>query len=163
MLLLNVILVLILVIGFIDGFSGGAIKNFFSLIVFVIAVPLTGISYSLVAAAFSFISGENWSHFIGFFITLALYSIIFHFVFFLPRKYAQFTFHEGILMGLGGGIINIFKSAMGIVLLLLVLHAYPVIRDLEPVLLDSDVLTWLIGHFRFVQLLLPDTFTLLIK
>jgi hypothetical protein len=162
MLLLNIILGLILVISFIDGFGGGAIKNFFSLIIFFITVPLTGISFHLIATAFSFISGENWSHFIGFFITLALYSIIFHFVFYLPRKYAKSTFHEGILMGLGGSIINVFKSAMGIVVLLLVFHAYPVIRGLEPVIMESGVLTWLLGHFRFVQLLLPDTFALLI-
>lgn len=160
MLLLNIILGLIFVISFIDGFAGGLIKNFFSLIVFVIAVPLTGISYHLIAIALSFISGENWSHFISFFITLALYSIIFHFVFYLPRKYVQATFREGILMGVGGGIVNVFKAAMGIVVLLLVFHAYPVIRGLEPVLMESGVLTWLLGHFRFVQLLLPDTFTL---
>jgi hypothetical protein len=162
MLILNIMLGLILAISFVDGFGGGTIKNFFSFIVFVIAIPLTGISYLLIANALSFISGENWSHFIGFFITLALYSIIFHFVFFLPRKYAQFTFHEDIFMGIAGGLINVLKSTMGIVLLLLVFHAYPVVRGLEPVLMESSVLTWLLQHFHFVQLLLPETFSLLV-
>ena len=118
-----------------------------------IAVPLTGLSYYLMAMAFSFIPGENWNQFIGFFITLALYSVIFHFVFYTPRKYARSIFLEGILMRIGGGLINVFKSIMGIVLLLLVLHAYPVIRGLEPILLESGVLMWLLNHFRFVQFL----------
>jgi hypothetical protein len=52
---------------------------------------------------------------------------------------------------------------MGIVVLLLVLHAYPAIQGLEPLLMDSGVLTWLLGHFRFIQSLLPDTFALLIR
>ena len=81
----------------------------------------------------------------------------------MPRKYALSTFNEGILMGIAGGIINIFKAATGIVLLLLVLHAYPVVQELEPLLMDSSILTWLLGHFRFVQLLLPETFELVMQ
>ena len=160
MALINIIAGIALILSFVDGFIGGVVKSFFSFIVLVIAIPLTGISYHLLARVLSFVPGEKWPYFIGFFIALILYSIIFHFAFYLPRKYARATFHEGILTGIAGGLVSTFKAAIGIVLLLLVFHAHPVIRGLEPVLMESGVLTWLIGHFRFVQLLLPEAFKL---
>jgi hypothetical protein len=160
MILINVITGLILVISFIDGFSGGIVKHFFSFIVFIIAIPLTGISHHLIASVLSFLPGEYWSYFVGFFITLIIFIIVFHFAFYLPRKYVLATFHEGILLGIAGGLIGVFKAMIGIVLVLLVLHAYPVIRGLDSVLMDSGTLTWFIDHFRFVQLLLPKTFRL---
>ena len=161
MILINVITGLILVISFVDGFSGGVVKQFFSFVIFIIAVPLTGISHHLIASVLTFLPGEYWSYFIGFFVTLIIFIIMFHFAFYLPRKYVLAIFHEGILTGIAGGLISIFKAIIGIILLLLVLHAYPVIRGLEPVLIESGILAWFLNHFRFVQLLLPQTFRLI--
>ncbi|MEJ2738288.1 MAG: CvpA family protein [Dehalococcoidia bacterium] len=161
MILINVITGLILVISFVDGFSGGVVKQFFSFVVFIIAIPLTGISHHLIASTLSFLPGDHWSYFVGFFITFVIFTIIFHFAFYLPKKYVLAIFHEGILLGIAGGLINTFKAIIGIVLVLLVFHAYPVIRGLEPVLIESGILTWFLNHFRFVQLLLPQTFRLI--
>ena len=161
MILINVITGLILVISFVDGFSGGVVKQFFSFVVFIIAIPLTGISHHLIASMLSFLPGDYWSYFVGFFITLIIFTVAFHFAFYLPRKYAMAIFHEGILLGIAGGLISTFKAIIGIVLLLLVFHAYPVIRGLEPALIESGILNWFLNHFRFVQLLLPQTFRLI--
>ena len=161
MILINVITGLILVISFVDGFSGGVVKQFFSFVIFIIAVPLTGISHHLIASVLTFLPGEYWSYFIGFFVTLIIFIIMFHFAFYLPRKYARATFHEGILLGIAGGLISTFKAIIGIVLLLLVLHAYPVIKGLDTLLMESGTLAWFLQHFRFVQLLLPQTFRLI--
>jgi len=99
MIWVSIITSLILFFSFIGGLKEGAVKNFFSLIALLIAIPLTGISYRLLANALSFIPGENWGNFIGFFITLALISIILHFVFLLPRKLIQKAWKRGSFSG----------------------------------------------------------------
>ena len=85
----NILAVLVLFFSFTGGLKEGAVKNFFSLIALIIAIPLTRVSYHLLATILSFLPGENWENFVGFFVTLALISIILYFVFLLPRKFIQ--------------------------------------------------------------------------
>lgn len=156
MIWVSIIAALILFFSFIGGFKEGAVKNFFSLIALLIAIPLTGISYRLLANLLSFIPGENWENFIGFFITLALISIILYFVFLLPRKLIQKAWGKGVFFRLIGGALNIFNAAIGLTVFTLVLQAYPIFRWLEQAVMGSGVLTWLVVHLSFVQAMLPE-------
>ncbi len=155
---ISILAALILFFSFIGGLKEGAIKNFFSLITLIIAIPLTGVSYRLLANILSFLPGENWENFVGFFITLALISIVLHFVLLLPRKVTQKVWNEGILFRLIGGALNIFNSAIGIVAFTLLVRAYPIFGWLERVVTDSSVLTWLVVNLSFVQAMLPEVF-----
>jgi uncharacterized membrane protein required for colicin V production len=88
--LVSIIAVLILILSFFGGIREGVVKHFFNLVALIIAIPLAGISYRLIARVLSFLPGENWENFIGFFIALALISVILHFVFCpgeLAKKY----------------------------------------------------------------------------
>ncbi len=158
MIWVNVIASFILFFSFIGGFKKGAVKQLFSLIALLIAIPLTGISYHILAGILSFIPGENWGNFIGFFITLAIISVILRFVFLLPRKFAKKVWRKGVVFRLVGGALNIFNAAIGMVVFALVLQAYPIFDWLGEVMAGSGVLTWLVVNLSFVQAMLPEEF-----
>jgi len=113
MIWVNIIAGLILLFSLIGGIKEGAVKQLFSLIALLIAIPVAGISYHLLANLLSFIPGENWENFIGFFIMLVVISIILHFVFLLPRKFLQKVWKQGLLFRLIGAVFNIFNAAIG--------------------------------------------------
>ena len=156
MIWVSIIAVLILFFSLIGGLKDGAVKSFFSLIALIIAIPLTGISYHLLANVFSFLPGENWGNFVGFFVTLVLISIILHFVLFLPKRLTQKAWNRGVLFRLIGGILNILNTAIGMVLFALLVQAYPIIGWLEQAVAGSSVLTWLVVQLSFVQAMLPE-------
>ena len=156
MIWVNIFAVLILILSFFGGFKEGAVKQFFNLVVLIIAIPLTGISYWLIAKVISFLPGENWENFIGFFITLALISVIFHFVSFLPRKITQKIWKRGLVFRLLGGVLNVVNASIGVVVFTLVLLAYPIFDWLARWVAGSGVLASLVNAFGFVQAMLPE-------
>ncbi len=158
MIWVSIIAVLILFFSFIGGLKEGAVKNFFSLIALIIAIPLAGLSYRLIAFILSFLPGTNWENFIGFFITLGLIIAILHLILLLPRKIIQKAWHKGCLVRLLGGALNVLNASMGMAVFTLVLVAYPVIGWLEQAVVHSSVLIWLVTRLSFVQALLPDMF-----
>ena len=158
MIWVNIIASLILLFSLIGGLREGAVKQLFYLIALFIAIPLAGISYHLLANLLSFIPGENWENFLGFFIMLALISVILYFVFLLPRRFVQKVWKKGLLFRLIGAALNIFNAAIGMVVFTLVLQAYPIFGWLEEVVTGSGVLTWLVVHLGFVQAMLPEVF-----
>ncbi|MFC2002951.1 CvpA family protein [Chloroflexota bacterium] len=158
MIWVSILAVLVLFFSFIGGLKEGAVKNSFSLLALIIAIPLTGASYHLLAAIFSFLPGEDWESFVGFFVTLALIIIILHLVFLLPRKFMQKAWNKGVFFRLIGGALNIFNPAIGMVVFTLLIRAYPIFGWLEQAVTDSSVLTWLVTHLSFVQAMLPEVF-----
>ena len=155
---ISILAALVLLFSFIGGLKDGSVKSFFSLVAIIIAIPIAGVSYHILVNILSFLPGENWSNFIGFFATMGLLIIALHFVFFLPRKFIQKVWHKGLLFRLIGGAFNIFNAAIGIVIFTLVFRAYPVFGWLEQVVVGAGVFTWLVGHLSFVQILLPELF-----
>jgi uncharacterized membrane protein required for colicin V production len=157
-LLVNILALLVLFFSFIGGLKEGAVKNFFSLIALIIAIPLAGVSYRLLAAILSFLPGENWQNFVGFFVMLALINIASYFVFLLPRTFIQKNWENGFPYRLIGGILNTFIAAIGMVVFILVIGAYPIIGWLEQIVASSSVLTLLAERLSFVQAMLPEAF-----
>ena len=58
--IVDIIVIIILILSFVGGLKDGAVKSFFSLLALVIAIPLTGLSYRLLATILSFLPGTNW-------------------------------------------------------------------------------------------------------
>ncbi len=154
----SLLAVIILIFSFLGGMKQGAVKQFFSLAVFIVAIPLAGFSYRLIAIILSFLPGENWENFIGFFIDLALVSVILHFIIFLPRKISQTIWRKGIIFRLVGGVLNFLQAGMGLVVFTLIIVAYPIFSWLEKVVVGSSVLAWLVEQLGFIQTLLPELF-----
>ncbi len=154
----SILAVLVLFLSFGGGVKDGAVKSFFSLIALIIAIPLAGISYRLLATALSFLPGEDWENFVGFFITLAIISAIFQLIFLLPRKIIQKIWSKGLIFRLTGGILNLFNSALGMAVFTLLVIAYPIAGWLEQAVTGSGVLTWLVTSLGFVKAMLPEVF-----
>ena len=158
MILVSILVLIILIISFLGGLKEGAVKTFFNLMVLIIAIPLAGFSYRLIATILSFLPGENWENFIGFFIALALISVILHFIILLPRKFIQKVWRKGTFFRLLGSVLNVLNASIGMVVFTLVLGAYPIIGWLERAMANSGVLAWLVEHLSFVQAMLPEVF-----
>ena len=155
---ISILAALVLFFSFIGGPKEGVVKSFFSLITLIITIPLTGVSYRLLANILSFLPGENWEYFVGFVITLALISIVLHFVLLLPRKLTQKVWNKGILFQLIGGALPIINVAIGMVVFTLLVQVYPIIGWLEQMVTGSSVLIWLVVHLSFVQAMLLEIF-----
>lgn len=158
MIWVSIIAVIILILSFFGGLKEGAVKQFFNLVVLLIAIPLAGFSYHLLAALLSFLPGENWENFIGFFIALALISVILYFIALLPRRIIQKIWKRGLFFRLLGGTLNLVNASIGMVVFTLVLLAYPIFDWLERWVAGSSVLASLVEIFGFVQSMLPQVF-----
>ena len=153
---MGIIAIIVLLLGFIVGPKEGAAKVASSLIAHLIAIPLAGISYQLLASLFSFLPGDNWENFVGFFSTKYLIIGILYFVFlFLSRRFIQKDWKKGIFFRLIGGMLTALNSAMGMVTLVLVVEAYPFSGWFEHVVLGSSVLHWLVTNLSFIRAMLP--------
>lgn len=158
MIWIDILAVIILVLSFLGGLKGGAVKHFFSLIALLIAIRLAGISYWLIVTILSFLPGGNWENFVGFFIALALMSIILQLILFLPRRIIRKIWKKGLFFRLGGGALNLFSASIGMVVFTLVALAYPIFDWLERAVANSSVLAWLVENLSFVQAMLPEAF-----
>lgn len=158
MIWVNIIAIIILIISLLGGLKEGAVKNFFSLVVLIIAIPLAGLYYYLIATIISFLPGTNWENFVGFFIALALISVVLHFLLLLPRVIAQKAWRKRVFFRLLGSALNVLNASIGMVVFTLALGAYPIIGWLERAVVSSDVLAWLVEHLSFVQSMLPEVF-----
>jgi len=158
MILVDILAVIILILSFLGGLKEGAVKHFFNLIVLIVAIPLAGLSYYLIAAILSFLPGTNWESFVGFFIALAIISVILHFIFLLPRKIIQKVWRKGALFRLLGSALNIVSAGIGMAVFALAVGAYPIFGWLERAVTNSSVLAWLVEHLSFVQSMLPEAF-----
>jgi len=96
---MGIVAIFILFFVFIFGLKEGVVKNAYILIAHLIAIPLTGISYHLLASLLSFLPGDNWENFVGFFITKYIIILILYLLFpFLSRRFIQKAWKKGIFL-----------------------------------------------------------------
>jgi len=158
MALVSILAVVILILSFFGGMKEGTVKQLFSLAILLIAILLTGVSYRLIALILSFLPGQNWENFIGFFVTLALASLILHFITWIPRRIARAIWKKGLIFRLVGGVLNLIQTSIGLALLALVIAAYPIWRWLAEAIYGSGVVMGLLERFGFVAGMLPEAF-----
>jgi hypothetical protein len=154
--LVNILAVLVLSFSLVGGFKEGAVKRGFSLLAMLIAIPLAATFYRLPAILLSFLPGDNWENFIGFYITLAFITVLMHIAFFLPRRIVQKTWGKGTLFRWAGSALNIIETSIGLAVFTLIIGAYPIIDWLERVVTGSGVLTWLVTSLGFVEAMLAN-------
>ncbi|MDY6892761.1 MAG: CvpA family protein [Chloroflexota bacterium] len=152
----NIFVVFILLISLLAGLKEGAVKHFFNLMIAVIAVFVAGLVYHLIAWLLSFLPGENWENFLGFFISYAIIIAILHLIFLVPRKLTQKKWKRGLPYRLLGGALNVVGTSIGLVVFALVLSAFPIFDWLARWVAGSSVMSFIVQIFGFVQVLLPE-------
>jgi len=158
MILVSIIAVIILILSLVNGFREGALKQAVSIISLLIAIPLAGLSYHLLAGLLSFMPGENWENFLGFIITMGIIMVALFFIFLLPRRFFEKFWKEGLLFWSIGAVLSFFSAAIGMVVFALVLNAYPIFDWLQNTVSGSGVINWLGSWLGFVQSMLPSVF-----
>jgi uncharacterized membrane protein required for colicin V production len=158
MIVVSIIAVLILLFSIIGGIKEGAVKQFFTLLSTLIAIPVAGLSYQVLAGWLSFVPGDNWENFIAFFVMMAVVGILLYFAFIIPGKMFQKSWDVGGFYAILGAVFSLFNAAIGMVVFALVLHAYPIIDWLEGAVSGSSVITWLVSQMSFIQTVLPEVF-----
>jgi len=152
----DIIVIILLILSFLGGLKEGVVKTLSSLVAMLIAVFLAGLSYRLLASLLSFLPGDNWENFLGFFITMGIISVILHFILFIPRKIIGAIWKKGVLFRVLGGVCNLVGAMIGMAVFVLIVQAYPIFGWLERWVSDSGVLSALVHAFSFIQLMLPD-------
>jgi uncharacterized membrane protein required for colicin V production len=154
----DIVVIIVLALSFLGGLKEGAVRTFSSLIALVIGIPLAGLSYRWPAALLSFLPGENWENFIGFYINLGIIIVILYLIFFFPRKMVGAVWNKGVVYRLLGGGFNLLGAVIGAALFTLIVQAFPIFDRLAEWVGSSHVLAALTDSFRFVQSMLPDVF-----
>ncbi len=156
--LVSLFVVFVLIVSLLAGLKEGAVRHFFNLVAVLIAIYVAGLAYHLIAGLLSFLPGENWENFIGFFITSAIIAALLHLAFFLPRRLINKIWKRGLLYRLVGGALNAVNASIGLTVFALVLNAYPIFDWLARWVAGSSLMSSLVSAFGFVQALLPDVF-----
>lgn len=143
--IIDVIVVLILIFSFIGGLKSGAIKEFFGLLSFIIAIPLSCLLAPYLASCFSFIGDSTWRYFLAFMLTMFILVIILQLIFLIPRHLLEKVWSGGFFFIFLGGFLGILNSALGLVFLVCLLDIYPVLPWLDSALALSGVMNWLVG------------------
>ena len=143
----DIIVALIFIFSLIGGLRQGAIKEFFGLLAFIIALMLTGLFIGYVMGWLSFIGIVNWRNFLAFLLTMGLILIAMFLIFWIPRYFIAKVWDGGFVWSLLGGIFGLIDCALGLVLLVKLLNIYPILSWLNSVLASSHVLNWLVANF----------------
>jgi uncharacterized membrane protein required for colicin V production len=152
------LVLIILAFSLVGGVIQGAVKAASSLASLIIALPLTAYSYHWLASLLSFLPGEDWPNFLGFFITLGVIIVVIQLILFLPRKLIGKIWTGGIFFRLLGGIFGLLGSCIGWVVFATVVQANPIFDWMAGWLSGSNVISSLVTIFSFIQPLLPEAF-----
>jgi len=156
--LVSLFVLFVLLVSLFAGLKEGAVRHFFNLVAVLIAIYIAGLSYRLLARLLSFLPGENWENFIGFFITFAIIVALLHLAFFLPRRIVNKIWKRGLLSRLLGGALNAVDASIGLTLFALILRAFPIFDWLARWVAGSSIMSSLVSLFGFIQALLPGVF-----
>ena len=156
--LVSLFAVFILLVSLVTGLKEGAVRHFFNLVAVLVAIYVAGLAYYLIAGLISFLPGENWESFIGFFITFGIIIALLQLAFLLSRKIIQKIWKRGLIYRLLGGALNTVNASIGLVVFALVLFAFPVFDWLARWVAGSGVMSSLVNVFGFIQALLPPEF-----
>jgi hypothetical protein len=157
MIWVEIIITILYIFVFIGGLRQGAIKSGFSLLALVISIPLTGLLYHFVTILFSFLHNDIWANFLGFFITLAIISLIFSLIFLIPRKLLGAA-DVGFVSAIVGGLMSIVGFSLALTLFVIVIQTFPIWDWLVQVLSGSEIVNFLLRILGFIRFMLPEAF-----
>jgi hypothetical protein len=157
--LVDIIAVLILIFSFVGGIKEGAIKSILSFIALMIAIPVTGATFFLLTTVLGFMTDTIWRNFLGFFGTFVIVSIILGILLWLPRHVFEKFWNGGCIFGFVGGLFSLVGAAVSLVLLKILVHAYPIFDWLDYVLTNSTVISTLNANLGFINSMLPQLYS----
>jgi len=155
--IIDIIVALILIFGFIGGLKEGAIKELLNLIAFILALALTGYFMGYVTSWFNFVPDVNWRGLLGFALTLIIIMIILSLLFWPLRAVVEKGWNGGALWSILGGILALINAAVGLVVLVILFDVYPVFQWLNTAFLSSQILNWLVSHIGPLLFMLPGS------
>ncbi|TES81772.1 MAG: CvpA family protein [Dehalococcoidia bacterium] len=158
MVVVSIIAVIILILSLFNGFREGALKQAASIISLLAAIPLAGLCYHWLASLFSFMPGENFENFVGFFLTMGIIMVLIQLLLWLPRRHFAKSWKEELLLRSIGAVLSFFSAAIMIAVFAVVLNAYPIFDWLQSAVSGSGVINWLGSWLGFVQSMLPSVF-----
>lgn len=150
--IIDLIVALVLVFSFLGGLKEGAVRGFFGLLAFIIALSLTGAFTAYFLGWMSFVPDHLWRAFFTFLVTMGIITIILHLVLMLPRHLLDKVWNGGFIWNALGGIFGVVNSALGLVLMVILFDIYPVLNWLSDLLTASNVLNWLVSSFGSIIL-----------
>ncbi len=157
-LIVDLIVALILVFSFLGGLRKGAVKEFFGLLAFIVALPLTGLFTGYVSDWLQFIADSYWRAFFSFLLTMGIITIILYLLFWLPRSLLDRIWNGGFIWNVLGGIFGLTNVALRLVLMVTLFDIYPLLDWVNDLFLSSGVLNWLVAAFEpFILSLLRAT------
>lgn len=154
----DIVVIILLILSFVGGLAQGAVRAASSLVALIIAIPLAGYSYRLLASLLSFLPGDSWENFLGFFITMGIIIAVLHLIFFIPRKIVGKIWTAGVFYRVLGGVFSLLGAIVGMVVFALVVQSYPIFDWLARWVSDSGVLSGLVNAFSVIQFMLPAAF-----
>ncbi|MDD5398750.1 MAG: CvpA family protein [Dehalococcoidia bacterium] len=143
--IIDIIVALILVFSFLGGLKQGAPRELCGLLAFIVALSITGAFIAYVFVWMSFASDNLWRSLLTFLITMAIIMIVLHLALLLPRHLLDKIWSGGFFWSVLGGIFSVINSALGLVLMVLLLGIYPVLDWLNDLLAASGILNWLVS------------------
>ena len=153
---MNIIAILLLCVVFIASMKQELARTVSAVVAHLIAIPLAGIIYVRLASSFSFLSGNNWDNFAGFFVAKYSIILIIYLVFILlSQRFIKKVQKQGIIIRLTGGVLSALHSSIGMVTVFLVIKAYPISGWFGRAVSGSSVLDWLATNLSFVEAMLP--------
>ena len=158
---LDWVLLALLVVSIISGLMRGLIKTAFGLAGLVVGLLLAGRYYAVLAPHLSFIPQENLAKIAAFVIIVAVVGIIASVLGSIFKKIAA-MFGLGLLDRLGGAVLGLAISVIGLGATLALIAQFPII-DLGPTVSQSWVAKLLLKTWPLVQGLLPSNFNSLDK
>jgi len=145
--IVDLIVALIMVFSFLGGLKNGAVREFFGLLAFIIALSFTGAFMAYVLGWMSFAQDHLWRAFLGFLVTMGIILIVLHLALLPPRYLLDKVWNGGFFWNALGGICGIVNCALGLALVVILLKIYPVLSWLNDLLAASSVLNWLVSCF----------------
>jgi uncharacterized membrane protein required for colicin V production len=145
--IIDLIVALILVFSFLGGLKEGAVKEFFGMLAFIIALAFTGAFMVYVLGWMSFAQDSLWRAFLTFLVTMGIILIVLNLALLPPRYLLDKVWNGGFIWSVLGGIFGVVNTALGLVLMVIILEIYPVLNWLSGWLAASNILNWLVSSF----------------
>jgi uncharacterized membrane protein required for colicin V production len=158
--IIDIIVALILIFSFLGGLKEGAVKEFFGLLAFIIALPLAGLCTGFISGWLSFVANDTWRSFLSFLLAMGIIVILLHLIFWFPRHLLDKVWSGGFVWNLLGGVFGLADAVLGLVLMVTLLGIYPVFTWLNAILGSSGILNWLVSSFGGIIMALLKTLPL---
>ena len=154
--IIDILVGLIFLLTLITSYKEGLVKNTAAVISSLLGFFLAARSYSVLAGVLSFLPGNDWENFIGFFVIALLFNIVIGLILIPARAWYEKNLEDSFVTNLAGSFLGVINLAVGLTIFALSVKAYPVNTMLENIVYESGAFLELTDSFGFLRLLLGN-------